>query len=392
MRSTGLLLFLLLLTHTVFHTVIPTVISQEVPLTGVFVAAVPAQQDKIILYDPESGTQRERSFGTGWHNLWGFSPDGCQMLFTLIQGNGLGRAYIANIDGTGMRELVQYDELSPDQWGVWEPQWSPDGSKIAFKMLRDGFEGSEERQYHIAWVTPEGSAIPEFYSRTGREHTPQWSPDGEWLAYVSYGERPAGIDIFSTAEPNTDAISLLNEADIWIVSADGETRYPLTSFTVGSVSMPRWSPDGELLSFVYSPSPNNDTQWMIATQQGALATQLTYYWNLALDLTWLPDSSALIGVLRDFRETPDNRLWRLPLVGNGDSNGTQYLDNTRYPFPDYPRFSADGSMLAFRTYYGLAVIDVETQREVLFDTVNVGNTPPVWSPVGFESEANCKKV
>jgi Tol biopolymer transport system component len=354
----------------------------ENPLIGPVVAAVPALQDKIILYDLGNNTQRELSFGAGWHNVWGFSPDGCQILFTLTDESGLGRAYTATIDGQEMTELVEYPDLARELWGIWEPQWSPDGSKIAFKMLRDGFEGNEERQYHIAWIPSEGGE-PTFYSRTGREHTPQWSPDSEWLAYISYSERPEGADIFSTAEP-TEGVTqtqpvMLNEGDIWITSADGETRYPLTNFTVGSVSMPRWSPDSTRIAFVYSPSPSNDTQWVIANQQGARPTQLTYFWNLTLDLTWLPDSSALIGVLRDFRETPHNRLWHLPLTGNADENGTVYLDNPDYTFPDYPRFSSDGNLLALRTNYGLAVIETETGREILQDEVNVGNTPPVWA-------------
>jgi Tol biopolymer transport system component len=371
----------------------PATAQQNIPLMGPLVAAVPASQDRIILYDTGSSTRRELSFGTGWHTVWGFSPDGCEILFTLTEGSGLGRAYIASIDGKQMRDLVQYTEPVTDQWGIWEPQWSPDGSKIAFKILRDGFEGNEERQYHIAWVTPEGGE-PQFYSRTGREHTPLWSPDSQWLAYVSYEERPAGADIYSTAEPaeNQAAVTMLSEADLWIVSADGETKYALTNFSVGSVSMPRWSPDSQLLSFVYSPAPNNDTQWIIANQQGALATQLTYNWNLALDLTWQPDGAVLIGALRDFRARPDNHLWRLPLVGNADNDGTLYLDNNRYPFPDYPRFSPDGTMLAFRTYYGLAIIETATQTEIMLDTVNIGNTPPVWSPLGFEGEKNCKNL
>jgi Tol biopolymer transport system component len=351
---------------------------------SLLVAAVPAQQDKIILYDVQNNTRRELVFGNGWHNIWDFSPDGCKVLFTLTDETGLGRAYTATIDGQEMTELVEYPDLARELWGIWEPQWSPDGRKIAFKMLRDGFEGKEERQYHIAWIPSEGGE-PTFYSRTGREHTPQWSPDSEWLAYVSYSERPQGADIFSTAEPTEEAPQtepvILNEADIWITSADGETRYPLTNFTVGSVSMPRWSPDSTRIAFVYSPSPSNDTQWVIANQQGARPTQLTYFWNLALDLTWLPDSSALIGVLRDFREIPDNRLWQLPLIGNADNNGTLYLDNPDYTFLDYPRFSPDATMLAFRTNYGLGVIETETGREILLDTVNIGNTPPVWSPI-----------
>jgi Tol biopolymer transport system component len=367
---------------------------QTTYLSAPLMAAVPAQQDRITLYDITFDTSRELSFGPEWHNVWGFSQDGCRVLFTLMASNGLARAYSARLDGSDLRELVQYNELPESDWGIWEPQWSPDGSKIAFTMSRDNFEGEAERQYHIGWVPADGG-VPVFYSRTGQEHTPLWSPDGAWLIYVSYEERPAGADIYSTAVPTPQGNTqptveiLLNEADLWLVSADGETKYALTNFPTGSVSLPRWSPDGELIGFTYSPSGNNDTQWIISQQQGSLATQLTYNWNLALDMTWSPDSASLLAVLRDFRGISENMLWQIPLIGNGDNTATEYLNRKQWSFVDYARFNADGTLLAFRTRYSLVVIDTETREVILADTSHPGNTPPVWTGAAFSGEQNC---
>ncbi|HRF97320.1 MAG TPA: hypothetical protein PLZ51_19060, partial [Aggregatilineales bacterium] len=176
--------------------------------------------------------------------LWDYSPDGCRLLFTVDStSNGMPKLYSARLDGSDIRAMVQYSELSDIEWGVWEPDWGANG-QIAFTMyrMRQGERGIE-KQSHIAWIDGVGG-IPNFYSQTGREFTPTWSPNGQWLAYVSYDERVPGADVYSTAVPTPqgqtgEELPTINEADMWVVSADGATKYQLTRFDVGSVRSPR---------------------------------------------------------------------------------------------------------------------------------------------------------
>jgi len=108
-----------------------------------------------------------------------------------------------------------------------------------------------------------------------------------------------------------------------------------------------------------------------------------------MDTTWFPDSASILAAVRDFQGVQDNVLWRIPLVGNADTDATRFIDDPALSFVDYPRFSADGRWLALRSEYGLALADVATGQWSLLNDVPLANTPPVWTPAGFEGESTC---
>ncbi len=389
-----LLLILLLLTSVSIITA-----QDDIPLQGQLLALNTVEQDAILLYEVETGRIRTLSFGDEAHHVWDFSPDGCRLLFTLQEGTNPAQLYTARLDGHDVQAMVSYTEGDAVVWGAWEPQWSPMGDKIAFTMIRDRRQrdGTILREYHVGWIPAEGGE-PTFYSVTGREHTPEWSPTGEFLAYVSYDERVAGDDLFSTAVPTpelpegqpTPVPVLLNEADLWVVSADAETKYRLTNFQTGTISKPKWSPDGELVSFVYSPSNNNDMFWMIGSQQGSNSTQLTNQWSLILDTTWLPNSAAILGATRDFNDIGENRLWQIPLFLNSEAQATLYRQSLPIQHADYPRFSPDGTRLAVRSAYELMLINLQDNSFEMLPPETLGNTPAVWSPLAFNDERECQ--
>ncbi|MCC6614029.1 MAG: PD40 domain-containing protein [Anaerolineae bacterium] len=370
--------------------------AQSTPLGAPLIAAASAQLDRIVLYDL-SGGRRELRFDTREHMVWDFTPDGCRIVFTLDEPGGVSRIYSARLDGSDLRPLVQFADLPTQDWSEWEPVVNPIDGRIAFTLFRrETPPGSPvEETYHIAWIPAEGGA-PQFYSVSGDEHSPVWSHDGAWLAYVAYDGRIPGPDIFSTVPPTETSGAtpvpkeqLLNEADLWVVSVDGGTKYRLTAFPTGSVNRPVWSPDDLLIEFFYSPRANNDTVWMIGNADAAIPTQLNFEWMLGLDATWLPDGNAILATMRDFQGITENRLWQVPLVGNADTEAVQYPLDSALRFIDYPRFSADGRFLALRSEYHLAVIDTTTGGWAWLDDSNPGNTPPAWSPAAYTGETAC---
>lgn len=376
MKLLRLLILSVLLTLTTLTTAAAPGFPTDLPLTAPVLGFETAQGDSLLLLDVTTGAQRELRLGAGFHRLWGFSPDGCRLLYTLNSAGATGQLYSARLDGTYARALVTMPEASPGDWGVWDAQWSPAGDRIAFTMRQRDAERTLTGgwEHRIGWIPAEGG-VPAFYSVSGDEHTPRWSPDGGWLAYTSY-------------ETGGEGASQVREAELWVVSADGITKYRLTNFPAGNVTMPRWSPDGELIGFVYSPSANNDTLWMIGNAPDATPTQLSYAPSLALDLTWLPDSTAMLAALRDFREIAENRLWQIPLIGIADQTAFLFADDPLARYADYPRFTADGRYLAARTEYALGLLDRTTGIWSLIDAPPA-NTPPIWTPAGFAGEAAC---
>jgi Tol biopolymer transport system component len=355
--------------------------AQAVPPLGPLVLGLNVpDQSHIVLYDLELDFARRVVLGEGAHTLWGFTPDGCRLLATLDE-----QLITARLDGGGVRRL-----LPSGVGGAYEPSFSPDGRRLVFTLIQP--EGR-----FIALVPAEGGS-PQVLSVSGREATPRWSPDGERIAYVSYEQRVAGADLFSTAVPTpTPAPNvppppavLLNEADLWLADARSGQRTRLTNFPTGSVSMPRWSPDGSLLAFVYSPAPNQDLLWIIAAEGGAIPTQLSYEYTTALDLGWLPDGTHLIASLMGMQGAAENTLWQIPLTGRAEQGALRYLAFYDLPHADYPRFRDDGRWLALRTRYQIALIDtVSAELQRLSAPWALGNTPPVWSPTAFNGEAAC---
>lgn len=341
----------------------------------------------MTLFEATFGRVERITLGAGAHRVWGVLAGACRLVATLD-----GKPVTATLRGEDVRPL--FDEsahraIVGEVWRTDEMSVSPNGAHVAFVLARTTTQRNVSTQtYHLAVVDTATSTL-RLYSQTGREFSPQWSADGAWLAYLSYDERVAGADLFATAVPTPSpppnvtpsAPTLLNEADIWVVSADGTTKYRLTNFATGSATMPRWSPDGKLLSFVYSPSPGNDMFWMIANQANAIPTQLSYEWVQAMDATWSPDGTRIIGVARGLKGVSENRLWAIPLVGRADQDATFYLPNAPLVNADYPRFSPDGRFLAVRTAYALAIVDVLSAEVRVYDdpTWAMGNTPAYWA-------------
>jgi Tol biopolymer transport system component/DNA-binding winged helix-turn-helix (wHTH) protein len=192
------------------------------------------------------------------------------------------------------------------------PQFSPDGNKIAFESTRSG-------AYEVWMCQNNGGGLVQlthFNSLTG---TPRWSPDGQQIAFDS----GAGGNV-----------------DVYVVDSEGGSPRRLT--TESSIeAVPSWSRDGRWIYFVSNRSGSEQIWKMPST--GGSAVQVTHQGGFAAFES--PDRRFLYYA----KSLSARGLWRIPADGGEEveiisspeagywgywavvENGIYYLDTTAKP-------------------------------------------------------------
>lgn len=367
------------------------------------IATTNASEDGFIIYDLSSGEQRELSFGTGIQNFWGFSPNGCQILFTRETSPENFDLFIADLDGENTRKIVDINRGGALNYRIWEPTWSPDGEHIAFTIFRyfDPPNDYPYRESRVAWVSPDGGE-PIFYSVTGAEYQPRWSSDGAFLVYVSEqpDEEESDEAITDPAPESTetplpppyygsDNVPLpLTKAELWIISADGSDKQQFASFEEGALFNPRWSPDDQSIAFIYEPIPTTHRLMMLSVDHSTTSRSFHRSLVTILDFTWQPNGDGVTASIQGLNEIPENILWELNTDLATDEDAAPTI-NTDLHYLDFPRYSPDGTLLAFRHAYELTIYDPRDESLQSFGDESRNNSPPFWSPSTFQSESSC---
>jgi dipeptidyl aminopeptidase/acylaminoacyl peptidase len=236
------------------------------------------------------------------------SPSGAQIAFSW---NPTGRweIYLAPLDGT-----TAPLQLTGGPGAKFGPRWSPDGSRLAYALDRDGSESYELYACHLATgvhasltPNPPGALQPNFC----------WSPDSGQIAFISdHGGR----------------------FDTYVMPAGGD---PSTARRVLGLPHPdwevAWSPDGRHLAVV-SETHGQDHGVLILPAGGGEVIQI------AAGDQPLP--------AKDARWSPDGR--RLAFASDQSGRfrvGIYELDTGRIVWPaggegdlEYPAWSPDGRL------------------------------------------------
>jgi Tol biopolymer transport system component/tRNA A-37 threonylcarbamoyl transferase component Bud32 len=193
-------------------------------------------------------TLRRLTFDSGLTFEPALSPDGKLAAYASDR-SGEGNLDIWVQQTTG-GEAIRLTRHSADDR---EPVFSPDGGKVAFRSERDG--GG-------IYVVPAIGGQERLIAREGR--TPQFSPDGQWIAYWTGGSK--SLDSFSPGI-----------GKMYVVPSTGASPRQLRP-DFSDCRNPIWAPDGKHLLFLGSrDSPETGNDWWVTQLEGGQAVQTGAY-------------------------------------------------------------------------------------------------------------------
>ena len=177
-----------------------------------------------------------------------WTADGKQLVYARSDG-------LASLIGAGGGPPAIVTAQEP----ISDPSISPDGKRLAFTVNGDGlFDGPS-----IYVMNLDGSGLQRLASGSG----PQWSPDGNWIAYVSV---PADTGC----------------SDVRLMQPDGSTNHPVAEgqpdaagICHGGGDVPSFSPDSKRVLFVAhgikTPHSQNGTDLYTVSIHGGTRKRLT---------------------------------------------------------------------------------------------------------------------
>lgn len=318
------------------------------------------------------------------------SPDGKMVAYGILNESDNIDLYVQDISG-GRPIKIYSGSIGALRVRI---RWSPDGNEL---LIQSGGE---------TYVVPKFGGSPRQISVSGYA---SWSPDGLYLAEISY----AWKDILRTDILTGESIRIPLEGDflwvwdvdwspegeyllfltsddpvytLWSISQDGEVQNKIIE-SDKRISSPRWSGDGDAIYYILHDDFHQSLMRInISARTGqARGTEQLIERDIGSQISIARD----VNLIAHTRYSQHTNMWLLEYElkeGVSEFNEIELTSGTR-SFIDLPKFSPDGTMIAFtwgregdNNLYVIPVDGGEPQQLTYFSGVHCWS--PVWSPDG----------
>jgi dipeptidyl aminopeptidase/acylaminoacyl peptidase len=128
------------------------------------------------------------------------------------------------------KHAITFDDLIA-MHRVAEAELSPDGKWVAYTVATPDMEAN--RNATNLWMAPVAGGDAIQLTRTGKDSSPKWSPDGKTIAFLS---------------------ARSGDSQVYLLSMDGGEAHAITKLSTGA-DIVKWSPDGKTIAFTSGVYP-----------------------------------------------------------------------------------------------------------------------------------------
>jgi Tol biopolymer transport system component len=238
--------------------------------------------------------------------------------------HGTGTLYAIRPDGSARRAITS----AP---GDAAPDWSPDGSKIAFSLAHD----HGPLFCSVALVNADGTGLTDLSTgQTGCEGDPAFTPDGRRIVFDHFDDKA-------------------DTENFWTMDLTGGDRRRLTNRSDSGTVDPNVSPNGRWITFVHGRSDTAKALFRMRSDGSHVRRLTPFRWDVfASKHDWSPDGK-LIVLTRDADRAEAGRSANLVTIRPDGSHAnylTHFKGGTTNAFAG--SFAPNGKRIVFRLQRG----------------------------------------